>query len=609
MYRRDFLKAGSLAAGALLQSRVAAEPLSRTVIEPFDCQGVRLGEGRWQKQVQGAREFYLGLADDDILHGFRADAGLPAPGKALGGWARKNTGGVFGQWLSGMARLSSATGDSALKDKASLLMTEFGKTVKADGDCRMGHYEWEKLVCGLVDLHRYCGEPRAMPLLERTTDWAIKNFSRENMPAAKAHNTFYSGRPGEWYTLPENLYRAYQVTENSKFRTFAEVWLYHPYWNKFEKTAAPPDAHGVHAYSHVNTFSSAAMHYAVSGDPKYLRIIRNAYDYLQNSQCYATGGYGPNERLMAPDGSLGKSLDTRSDTFETLCGSWAGFKLSRYLTQFTGEARYGDWMERLFYNGAGAALPLQPGGRNFYYADYRASGGIKVYRWDNFTCCSGTYLQNMADYHNLIYYHDASSLYVNLYTPSEVTWNHVKVVQQTQYPVEETSTLTLEMNESAQFSFKFRVPEWCHGMTIQVNGTTAGVSCQPGTWAVVARTWNSGDRVEVRIPMRLRMQAVDRQHPDRVAVMRGPVALALDFDYHDPQFQLPSNDDDLNRLLVRDDSALESHFSAPAVPGMFRVERPDGRKVRLRFRPFYAYEEGFPYLLYIDRKAWPYALW
>ena len=57
------------------------------------------------------------------------------------------------------------------------------------------------------------------------------------------------------------------------------------------------------------------------------------------------------------DGSLGKALETRSDTFETLCGSWAGFKLARYLMLFTGEARYGDWIERLFYNGAGAALP------------------------------------------------------------------------------------------------------------------------------------------------------------------------------------------------------------------------------------------------------------
>ena len=105
------------------------------------------------------------------------------------------------------------------------------------------------------------------------------------------------------------------------------------------------------------------------------------------------------------------------------------------------------------------------------------------------------------------------------------------------------------------------------------------------------------------------MQPVDRQHPDRVAVLRGPVVLALDSDYHDPAFELPNNDDDLNKWLIRDDSPLASQFSAPAVPGMFRVQRPGGRAVRLRFRPFYSYEESFPYQMYFDRRAWPYALW
>ena len=66
---------------------------------------------------------------------------------------------------------------------------------------------------------------------------------------------------------------------------------------------------------------------------------------------------------------------------------------------------------------------------------------------------------------------------------------------------------------------------------------------------------------------------------------------------------LPATDEDLNKYVVRDDNPLASHFSAPAVPGMFRVTRPDGRNVRLRFRPFYAYEEEFPYQMYIDKKA------
>lgn len=603
MDRRSFLKSAPMAAGIVAQSLKAEPELSsRTILEPFNYAGVRLRDSRWLKQVEDAREFYLGLSDDDILHGFRAAAGLPAPGKPLGGWCRENSSTVFGQWLSGMARMYRATGDSALRDKAVLLMTEWAKTVKPDGDCRMRHYAFDKLVCGLVDMHLYASAPGAIPLLEKTTNWARRTFEHENMIVVPSHNTMYYGRPQEWYTLSENLYRAYVVTGDPNFKTFAEVWLYHPYWNKFATTSRPADAQGVHAYSHVNTFSSAAMTYAVIGDPVCLQIIKNAYDYLQNTQCYATGGYGPNERFMTPDGSLGKALQTRSDTFETLCGSWAGFKLSRYLMQFTGEARYGDWIERLLYNGAGAALPLRPGGRNFYYSDYRIGGGMKVDYWENFTCCSGTYIQNMADYHNLIYYRDASSLYVNLYLPSEVVWRRpegdVKLVQESGYPETETGTLVFDTKPEANFALKLRVPAWSRDMSIKVNGADSRVRCTPGEWAVISRTWDPGDKLEVRIPLRLRTEAVDRQHPARVAVVRGPVVLALDYNYHDPAFQLPSSGADLNKWLVADEK-----------PAVFRVQPPDGRPVRLKFRPFYEFAEEFPYLMYFDLNAQPYALW
>src|SRR5262249_2740858 len=156
-----------------------------------------------------------------VLLGFRAAAGLAAPGRPLEGWARSTAGGVFGQWLSGMARLYRATGEPSWRDRAALWMREWSKTVKSDGDCRMGHYAWEKVVWGLVDMHVYAGDESAIPLLERTTDWASRHFSRENLAAIKDHYTLYSGRPGEWYTLPENLYRAYQATGNAKFKDFA----------------------------------------------------------------------------------------------------------------------------------------------------------------------------------------------------------------------------------------------------------------------------------------------------------------------------------------------------------------------------------------------------
>ena len=614
MDRREFLTAAPAAAWGLSriaqgsQGVKAPTPSSSSLIkiEPFEYRGVRLRESRQLDQFLSAREFYLGLNEDDVLKGFRAAVGLPAPGHGLSGWAARSAGGIFGQWLSGFSRMYRANGDGAAREKAVRLVTEFAKTVKSDGDCGQRHYAFDKLVCGLVDLQLYADHQDAIVFLEKICDWASKNFNHDNIPAIPMPKGAYQGRPSEWYTLGENLFRAYQLTGNPKFKSFAETWLYPAYWNKFADTAAPSDAYGGHAYSHVNTFSSAAMAYAVSGDPSYLRIIKNAYDYHQNTQCYATGGYGPNEAIAKPDGGLGRALEFRSDCFETPCGSWAAIKLSRYLQQFTGEARYGDWIERLLYNGIGAALPITTGGKNYYYSDYRLSGGMRVYNWENFTCCSGTYIQDVVDYHNQIYYKDAKSLYVNLFVPSEVVWSRpdgdVKLVQETRYPEAETSALTLDMKQKTSFALKFRVPGWSRNVGVKVNGAPADVGCIPGTWAVLDRAWSPGDRVEVRIPLRFRMEAVDKAHPNWIAVVRGPIVFVQDNTHSNPLFLMPATEEELDRGLVPED--------APGVPpGLFRLTTVGGRIETLRFWPYYAVPELYSYRMYFDLKRGPLAIW
>jgi len=604
MQRREFLKTVPTAT-LLLSSAVSAAAAqdksagAKGMLEPFDYRGVRLGESPWKAQYQVTRDYYAGISEDDILKGFRAAVGLPAPGRTLGGWCERNSATVFGQWLSGMARMYRATGDAAMREKAVRLVTEFARTVKSDGDCGFRHYPFDKLVCGLVDMQLYADHEDAGLLLERVVDWAIKNFDRANLPATPS---LWWGRPNEWYTLGENLFRAYRLTGNPKYRTFAEAWFYPQYWNKFAANADPADAHGLHAYSHVNTFSSAAMAYAVTGDETYLRILRNAYDFLQNRQCYATGGFGPIEHTVPSDGGLGRALEYRPDNFETICGSWAGFKMSRYLMQFTGESRYGDWTERLLYNGVGAALPITAGGKNFYYADYRLAGGMKIYKRETYTCCSGTLIQCVADYHNIIYFRDASGLYVNLFVPSEVTWNRpegeVRLTQETRYPEAETTVLTLGLKSSARFALRFRVPGWARDVSAKVNDADAGVSCPAGNWAVIERTWNPGDRIEIRIPLRFRMQAVDVQHPDRVAIVRGPVVYVLDAFAHSQNFRLPDTDGELNKWLVPDTPL-----------GAFHVEFPGGGRVGSKLLPFYTLGEVAPYKMYFDKKSLPFRIW
>ncbi len=281
-------------APALDGNGTAEQAAVSPTLNAFEYDGVTLLPGRLQEQVAHAREVYFGLPNDDILKGFRQKAGLPAPGNGMRGWCAETSAVIFGQLLSGMARLSRATGDDALRDKAIALFEGWRETIGSDGDVKMWPYAWEKLVCGLVDLGRYIGYEAALPVLAETTAWAARSFDRTRRLADE--HDFWGAGPGEtseWYTLPENLYRAYLLSGDPLFKEFADVWRYEEYWRQFAQTDELTEVVPGHAYSHVNSFSSAAMAFAVSGDPRYLRTCVHAYDFLQRTQCYATGGYGP----------------------------------------------------------------------------------------------------------------------------------------------------------------------------------------------------------------------------------------------------------------------------------------------------------------------------
>src|SRR5215471_10479792 len=605
MNRRDLLGMGALM--PLAQSMLPAQnaeitsagnkrtPYKKVILDPFDYTGVTLRSSLWQKQASAGRDFYYGLSNDDILHGYRVAAGAAnAPGRALGGWCTPNSNTVFGQWLQSMARMQRATGDKDLLEKAGAMVSEYGKCWRDLATSRLGHYPYEKLVGGLLDMHHYGGHPEALALCDKITE-AAASFNRDRVPANREPWALHSGRPGEWYTMAENLYRAYQLTGKSMYREFADVWLYPAYWDKFAETADPTDAQGVHAYSHCNTFSSAALAYDVSGDAKYLRILKNFYDWMQKRQTYATGGYGPDERFVYSDGALGDSLEVYSASFECPCCSWAAFKLSKYLMMYTGEARYGDWIERLLYNGIGAALPIKDRGTHMYYMDYHLGSCLKYYSRNAFTCCSGTYFQNIAEYSNLLYFRDAESLYVNLYVPSEVEWKGpagvVKIVQTTQYPEAGRSTLALSMERPAAFRLKLRVPGWSDGMTVTVNGQAQPADIKPGEWATVSREWKPGDTVEITIPLRFRRVPIDEQHPNRVAIARGPLVYGQE-DPHKWLSDIPRSDDELDKLM----KPLANN------PAIFQIDNEPVVQQRNAFKPFYAFAELERYRMYFDSR-------
>ena len=174
------------------------------------------------------------------------------------------------------------------------------------------------------------------------------------------------------------------------------------------------------------------------------------------------------------------------------------------------------------------AKPLQPDGTAFYYSDY-SNDGHKGYSNHHWPCCSGTLPQVAADYRLNSYLHDAQNLYVNMYVPSTLRWdrggNIIQLQQVTEYPFAEVVRFELTASRAADFSIYLRIPAWSDGASVSVNGKPVSTHIRPGQYFPLQRQWKSGDRIELRLPMTTRTEAIDPQHPNIVALMYGPLVL------------------------------------------------------------------------------------
>jgi DUF1680 family protein len=195
----------------------------------------------------------------------------------------------------------------------------------------------------------------------------------------------------------------------------------------------------------------------------------------------------------------------------------------------TGDSRYGDSMEKVLYNAILGAKPLQPDGTSFYYSDYNNSAS-KFYHPDKWPCCSGTFPQITADYGISSYFRSSDGVYVNLFVPSQVNWRQngtrVAMEQRTRYPYSPEITLRVRAERPETFAVYLRVPAWAGRKTaVSVNGRAISAELRPGTFVPLHREWKDGDRIEYSIDMPLRLEAVDPQHPQTVALLSGPLTL------------------------------------------------------------------------------------
>src|SRR5712692_10378649 len=100
------------------------------------------------------------------------------------------------------------------------------------------------------------------------------------------------------------------------------------------------------------------------------------------------------------------------------------------------------------------------------------------------------------------------------------------LTQNTEYPRANTTQFAFALARPETFTVFVRIPEWVGAKTnLSVNGRREDAAIEPGKFLALRRTWKDGDRVELELEIPLRLEAVDEQNPNTVALMSGPVAL------------------------------------------------------------------------------------
>ena len=134
-----------------------------------------------------------------------------------------------------------------------------------------------------------------------------------------------------------------------------------------------------------------------------------------------------------------------------------------------------------------------------------------------------------ADYRINTYFRDPRGVYVNLYLPSSVRWieggAEISLTQSGAYPFEDSVSFAVNASQPKEFALNLRIPDWTQGARIEVNGKRWPDSPVPGTFATISRQWRSGDHIDLQLPRKIRLEPIDPQHPETVALLCGPLVL------------------------------------------------------------------------------------
>ncbi len=556
---------------------------------------------------------------DSLLFWHRRAAGLPD--KVAGPYKGWESGGsnILGHYLTALSLMYASTGDKELQQRIQYIVSEMAACQQKAGDgtvfngtgyakafndmlagkfeIRFGgpetavindgiyFYGMHKNLAGLRDAWLLAGEAGAKEVLLAYVDW-IDRFVQA-LPVDRFQELLYVEHGG----MAELIADCYAITGNPRYAHLAKQFVQHK--------LADPLAAGVdmlypqHANSRIPQFVGYARMHTLLGDSADSegRAAANFWDIVIHHHTLANGGNSEFERF-GPAGRITRRIGmTSSET----CNTYNMLKLSHELYQQQGNREYMDYYEGALYNHIRASL--SEAGQFSYYVPTKP-GWFKSFStpFTSNWCCVGTGMESPGKYEQDIYAQDRVSLTVNLFIASTVNWKEkgLRLQMETRFPYSDTLRFrVLEARQKA--GLRIRLPSWLAGEALcRINGKQTALTNDNG-YAQVSAALKKGDRIEVVLPMGLRIEETP-DNPDVAAIYFGPVLLAgelgrqgieninqeaediFDFlripEYANLPVLLGSKTDPASWIRLKDRSTLR-----------FTLQAKDGREFRLS--PFY----------------------
>jgi DUF1680 family protein len=289
-------------------------------------------------------------------------------------------------------------------------------------------------------------------------------------------------------------------------------------------------AHGV---NHSQALKVAAVQYRMSGDRSESANFDRQLAALDKYHGMPNGMFSCDEHLGGIDPSHGTELCSVVETM---------FSLEVVLATF-GKAEIGDRIEKLAFNALPGTFTDDMWAHQYDQQSNQVQCSLNSKPWTtnssesnlyglepNFGCCTANFHQGWPKFTSSLWMADGDdSLVAALYAPCEVTTKlqstKIQLIEETDYPFRDTIAITVHPDQPIEFGVSLRIPVWADQASVQVNGQTVSVALKPGTFAEIRRSWKSGDRIVLKLPMQLR---VSRWFQNSIAIERGSLLFSLD---------------------------------------------------------------------------------